>query len=192
MKVGLVVVLLLPPRVFAGANLTHQSTPKNVEAPKKYCEFSSDELDVYRSQLSRDSSPKRTMVVMATTVRWIDDINSFNLPLAVQGHAIPPDVRADFTEKNKTGCQIEPFDGVPNLRFMSSSEEEKLFARGWGEFSRKYGKSAERVAVSRVGFSVDKSLALIHILYSASGELYLLERKEGKWKVKFYVQTMAT
>jgi len=29
--------------------------------------------------------------------------------LAVQGHAIPPDVRADFTEKNKAGCLIEPF-----------------------------------------------------------------------------------
>jgi hypothetical protein len=192
MQVGLVVMLLLSPRVFAGANLPHQSTPKTVQAPKKYCEFSLDELDVYRSQLSRDSSPKRTMVVMATTLRWIDDINSFNLPLAVQGHAIPPDVRADFTEKNKTGCQIGPFGGVPNLRFMSSSEEEKLFARDWSEFNRKYGKDAERVAVSRVGFSVDKSLALIHILYSSSGELYLLERKDGKWQVKFYLQTMAT
>jgi len=132
------------------------------------------------------------MVVMATTLRWIDDINSFNLPLAVQGHAIPPDVRADFTEKNRAGCLIEPFGGVTNLRFMSSSEEERLFARDWSEFNRKYGKGAERVAVSRVGFSSDKSLALLHILYSSSGELYLLERKGGKWQVKFCVQTMAT
>src|SRR5580704_9090695 len=122
MKAILVAVLLLSPQVFARAPFQPQSTP-NTAAPKKYCQYSSDEVDVYRSQLSRDSSPKRTMVVMATTLRWIDDINSFNLRLAVQGHAIPPDVRADFTEKNKAGCLIEPFGGVPNLRFMSSSEE---------------------------------------------------------------------
>jgi hypothetical protein len=191
MKAILVVVLLLAPRVFAGANFQPQAAP-NIAAQKEYCEFSPDEVDVYRSQLSRDSSPKRTMVVMATTLRWIDDINSFNLPLAVQGHAIPSDVRADFTEKNKAGCLIEPFGGVRNLRFMSSSEEEKLFARDWNEFIKRYGKGAERVAVSRVGFSSDKSLALVHILYSSSGELYLFERKDGKWHVKFYVQTMAT
>ena len=89
----------------------------------------------------------------------------------VVGHAIPSDVRADFTEKNKAGCLIEPFGGVRNLRFMSSSEEEKLFARDWSEFIKRYGKGAERVAMSRVGFSSDKSLALVHILYSSSGEL---------------------
>lgn len=122
----------------------------------------------------------------------IDDIDGFNLPLAVQGYTIPADVRADFTEKNVNGCLIKPFDGVPNLRFMSSSEEERLLAKDWSEFNKKYGRDAERVAVSRVGFSSDKSLALIHVLYSSSGVLYLLERKNGKWRVKFYVQTMAS
>jgi hypothetical protein len=191
MRAILVVVLLITPQLFAGANSEPRATP-NTAAPKKYCGFSSNEIDVYRRQLSRDSSPKRTLVVMATTLRRIDDIDSFNLPLAVQGHAIPPDVRADFTEKNKAGCLIEPFGGVPNLRFLSSSEEERLFARDWSEFNKKYGKDAERVAVSRVGFSSDKSLALVHILYSSSGVLYLLERNDRKWQVKFYVQTMAT
>jgi len=64
--------------------------------------------------------------------------------------------------------------------------------RHWSEFNKKYGKDAERVAVSRVGFSSDKSLALVHILYSSSGVLYLLERNDHTWQVKFYVQTMAT
>ena len=191
MKAIPVVVLLLFPQVIAIANFQPQSAANTIEH-KKYCEFSPGEIDVYKSQLSRDSSPKRAMVVMATTLRWIDDINSFNLPLAVQGHAIPPDVRTDFTGKNRNGCLIKPFDGVPNLRFMSSSEEEKLFARDWSEFNKKYGKDAERVAVSHVGFSSDKSPALLHVLYSSSGELYLLERKDGKWRVKFNVQTMAT
>jgi hypothetical protein len=191
MKAILVAAMLLSPQVFAAANSQPQAKP-NTAAQKEYCEFSSEEVDVYKSQLGRDSSPKRTLVVMATTLRWIDDINSFNLPLAVQGHAIPTDVRADFTEKNKAGCLIEPFGGVRNLRFMSSNEEEKLLARDWGEFNKKYGKGAERVAMSRVGFNSDKSLALLHILYSSSGELYLLERRDGKWHVKFSVQTMAT
>ena len=170
MKTSLVAVLLLSPHVLAGASFQRQSMP-NAAAPKKNCEHSSEEVDVYRSQLRRDSSPKRTTVVRPTTVRWIDDINRFNLPLSVQGHAIPPDVRADFTEKNRTGCLIEPFGGVANLRFMSSSEEEKLYARDWSEFIKKYGKGAEPVAVSRVGFSSDKSLALLHVLYSSSGAL---------------------
>jgi len=83
MRAILVVVLLITPQVFAGANSQPQAKPNTAN---KYCEFSSDEIDVYRRQLIRDSSPKRTLVVMATTLRWID---SFNLHLADQGHAIP-------------------------------------------------------------------------------------------------------
>jgi len=191
MKPILVVALLVFPQVFARGSSQPQSAPNTTEH-KKYCGFSPGEIDVYKSQLSRDSSRKQTNVMSATTLRWIEDIDSFNLQLAVQGHAIPADVRADFTEKNRNGCLIRPFDGVPNLRFMSSSEEERLFAKGRSEFNKKYGKDAERVAVSRVGFSSDKSLALLHVLYSRSGELYLLERRDGKWRVKFSVQTMAT
>jgi hypothetical protein len=129
---------------------------------------------------------------MATTQRWIEDIDTFNLPLAVRGHALPPEARADFTIKNKTSCLIRPFSGVANLRFMPESEEKDLSSSGWSDFQKKYGKSAEAIAVSRVGFNSDKTLALLHVLYSASGELHLLERKNGKWEVKFRVQTKAT
>jgi hypothetical protein len=192
MRLCLVAVLVLLPRAFGEASFNFQSASNAAQAPKKLCEFSSGEVDVYRSQLSRDASEKRTMVVMATTLGWIDDINSFNLQFAAQGRGLPPDMRADFTKKNETGCLVQPFGGVRNLRFMSSSEEKKLFARDWSEFHKNYGKNAERVAMSRVGFSSDKSLALLHVLYSSYGELYVLERKNGKWQVKFSVQTMAT
>ena len=191
-KIALAVVLLLSPLTFAEANSRPQSAPNVAPQSKNGCGFSQEEIGVYQSQLSRDTSKKRPMVVMATTVGWIDDIDSFNLPLAAQGHAIPADVRADFMKKNKTGCLIQPFGGVQSLRFMSSSEEQKVLANEWGEFLTKYGKHVERIAISRVGFNSDKSLALLHVLYASSGELYLLERKNGHWQVKFYVQTMAT
>ena len=112
--------------------------------------------------------------------------------VTAQGRGIPTEVRADFNNKNKSSCVIQPFDGVPNLRFISKSEERHILAAGTTEFDKKYGKGAEIVAVSRVGFNSDKTLALLHVLYSSSGELYLLEHKDGKWVIKFYVQTKAT
>lgn len=169
-----------------------QSQTNNIGQSKNYCKFSKEEFEVYRQQLRRDTSPQSSTVIMATTQRWIDDVDTFNLSLAAQGHALPPEVRADFTNKNKTSCLIPPFSGVANLRFMSEAEEKDLFSSGWKEFQQRYGKRAEPVAVSRVGFNSDKSLALVHILYSASGELCLLERRNGKWEVKFRVQTKAT
>lgn len=137
------------------------------------------------------------MVVVGTTEQGVDDIDTFNLRLAVQGHALPTEVRADFTSKNKMVCIIRPFDGIANLRFMSEAEEKKLLS-GWNEdsgwsgieknFEKKYGSRAAWIAMSRIGFNSDKSLALVHF----SGGLYLLERKNGKWTIKFYVQTVAS
>jgi hypothetical protein len=186
------IALLGLTQLLAAVPSLSQSQPNKTAPSKSYCEFSNEELEVYRDQLKRDTSSKSTTVVMATTQQLFTDVDSFNLPLAVQGHALPPEVRADFTNKNKASCLIHPFSGVANLHFMSEGEEKSLVSSGWSEFLKKYGKSAETVAVSRVGFNSDKTLALLHVLYWRSGELYLLERKNGKWEVKFSAQTMFT
>jgi hypothetical protein len=91
---------------------------------------------------------------------------------------------------------IEPFSDVPKLRFISQSQESKIFAGGWAEFHKRYGKGSETVTVSRVGFNPDKTLALLHAIgaighNAAAGELYVLERKNGARVIKFHVQTIA-
>jgi hypothetical protein len=164
----------------------------NTMPSNSYCTLLKEEVDVYISQLKAESSSKSVTVLVTKTVGYIEDMDVYNLRLAAQGRGIPTEVRADFTNKNKSSCVIQPFGGVPNLRFISKSEERRIFATGTTEFDKKYGKGAEIVAVSRVGFNSDKTLALLHVLYSASGELYLLEHKDGKWMVKFQVQTKAT
>src|ERR1700720_4718743 len=140
------VALLGLTQLLAAVPSRSQSQTKNTAPSKNHCEFSKDELEVYREQLRRDTSPKSSTVVMATTQRGIDDIDTFNLPLAAQGHALPPEVRADFRNKNKTSCLIHPFSGVANLRFMSEAEEKDLSPSRWKEFQKRYGKSAEPVA----------------------------------------------
>jgi hypothetical protein len=160
--------------------------------PTNSCSLLKEEVDVHKNQLKAESSSKSVTVLVTKTVGYIDDMDVYNLRLAAQGHGIPTEVRADFTNKNKSSCVIQPFEGIPNLRFISKSEERRILAAGTTEFDKKYGKGSEIVAVSRVGFNSDKSLALLHVLYSASGELYLLEHKDGKWVIKFYVQTKAT
>ena len=164
----------------------------NAMPSSSYCSLLKEEVDVYKSQLKAESSSKSVTVLVTKTVGYVDDMDVYNLRLAAQGRGIPTEVRADFTNKNKSSCVIQPFGGVPNLRFISESEERRIFVASRAEFDKKYGKGAEIVAVSRIGFNSDKTLALLHVLYSASGELYLLEHKDGKWVIKFCVQTKAT
>jgi hypothetical protein len=162
----------------------------------KFCNLPKEEVDVYATYLGGEASPNTLTVLVTRTEGYIDDMDGYNLRLAAQGHGIPPEVRQDFTNKNKSSCVIQPFGGVPNLRFISKSEERRIFAAGWSEFHKTYGKGSEIVTVSRVGFNSDKSLALLHILgasghNAAGGELLLLERKDGKWVIKFHTQTLA-
>jgi hypothetical protein len=121
-------------------------------------------------------------------------VDDLNLQLAVQGHGVPTEVRADFKTKNNSRCVIEPFTGDQNLRFISKREADTVFACGWREFYRKYGKGAWIVNVSRVGLNRDRNLALLHIMDSGEGvgvgELYVLERKDGVWAVKSSIQTL--
>lgn len=165
---------------------------KDATPASSHCGLLKEEVDVYESLLKADSSSKSLTVLVTRTVRWIDDIDVFNVPLALHGRAIPVEVRADFKDKNKSSCIIQPFGDVPNLRFISENDERRIFAADTTEFYKKYGKGAETVAFSRVGFNFDRTLALVHVLSSAAGELYLLEHKDGKWVTKFRVQTKAT
>jgi hypothetical protein len=197
MRFRVSIALLFGSGMFLAAVPIHAAHPEKTAAPTRFCNLSKEEVDVYATYLGGEASSNTLTVLVTRTDGYLKDVNEINLGLAAQGHGIPPEVREDFTQKNKSSCAIRPFGGVPNLRFMSEKEEKGIFAVGWSEFYKQFGKHSEIVTVSRVGFNSDKTLALLHILGAkaedaADGELLLLERKNGKWVIKFHSQTMAT
>jgi len=196
MKTRISVALLFVAGLLLMAAPIHAQHPGKAVPSTKFCNLPKEEVDVYAAYLGGDGSSNTPTVLVTRTDGYIDDVDGYNLRLAAQGHGIPPEVREDFTHKNKSSCVIQPFGGVANLRFISEREERNIFAIGWSEFHKKFGKGSVIVTVSRVGFNSDKTLALLHILgasgrNAAGGELLLLERKNGKWVIKFHIQTMA-
>jgi len=148
---------------------------------------------VYADFLRGQRDPSHLTVLVTSTDARDYGLENRNWQLAAQGHGIPLEIRADFQTKNDKDCRIEPFSGVPNLKFISRSEEHKILAGGWTEFEKRYGKGSDVDTVSRVGFNQDKNLALLHVLGAVqgggAGVLYLLERKDKAWTVKWYIQT---
>lgn len=180
-----------------GFALGEQSSAQSDEgnAPQKAaCTVRREELEVFAAYLKRETSPQ---VVVTRTEPARPDVDTLSLQLAATGRGIPADVRADFKAKNKSGCAINPFAGISNLHFISREEHDLMFRGGWREFHKRYGKDAELLWLSRVGFNSDRTLALLHVSggidrMASGGELYLFERKEGKWVIKLQVQTWAT
>jgi hypothetical protein len=171
---------------------------RRIDQEQKLCVVRGEEFEVFASYLKQDiASP---LVLVTTTDSPHIDVDALNLQLAANGRGIPPDVRTDFSEKNKSTCMIELFAGIPNLRYISKREEGLIFrvpSKGWSKFHKRYGKEAEILWLSRVGFNPEKTLALLHVSggmgpMAGGGTLYLLERKDGVWVIKSQIQTWAT
>jgi hypothetical protein len=180
----------------AGISASAQTRSETVQH-KASCSVPKDEMELYANYLSPETHSSALTVVVTTTQPSKADIDSINLRLAAQGRGIPPDVRADFKQKDKSTCSIEPFPSASGVRFISKTEAETIFKVGWTEFHKRYGKGASRLQFSRVGFNVEKTLALLHVSsgigpMAAGGVLYLFERKAGKWVVKTSIQTWTT
>jgi len=173
-----------------------QAANRTVEQ-KKLCTVQGEEIEVFDSYLKGGTAPQ---VLVTRTVPPHVDVDAINLQLAVQGRGIPPDVRTDFKEKNKSSCLIRPFEGIPNVHFVSKKEHDLMFrnsSAGWSDFHKKFGKEAEILLLSRVGFNPEKTLALLHVSsgmggMAGGGTLYLFERKNGKWVIKSHIQTWTT
>jgi hypothetical protein len=134
-------------------------------------------------------------VIVTKTEQWtLPDI--VNLQFAAQGWGLPPDLRKDFDDKNRSSCTILPFTNNRNVHFISAAEERQIFRIGWNEFYRRFGKDAGIAVISRVGFNSDKTLALVHIsgavgANGAAGTLFLLQRNHKKWAIKSSIQIEA-
>jgi hypothetical protein len=181
--------------VLFGPESTWPQAATNKAPREPACLVQHDELEVLRSYLREGSTSPQ--VVVTTTEVLQADVDSLNLQLAARGLGIPSDVRADFKEKNKSACAITPFAGIAKVRFISPKEYDAIFRAGWAEFHKKFGKDAEVLRLSRVGFNSDKTLALIHVSggidrMAGGGALYLLERTTNTWVIKSHIQTWAT
>jgi len=156
---------------------------------KTRCEVPAEETGVFVSYFKAEGPSPGLTVLVTRTVPADMNVDTFNLQLAAKGRGIPPDVRADFKEKNKSGCAIVPFSGLANLRFISKAEHDQIFQTGWTEFHKRYGEEVSILWLSRVGFNRGKTLALLYVSsgmgrLAVGGVLYLLERKEAKWVIK--------
>ena len=198
MRLNVFIALLIMECIGSPHCLWTQGSEERTHQQEKPCVFQREEIEFLVSYLREAAaSPK---VVVTTIVNPHVDVDALNLQLAAQGRGIPPDVRADFKEKNKSSCVTKPFIDLPNLHFISEHEHDLMFRtplKGWSEFHKKYGKHAEMVFLSRVGFNRDKTLALFHISsgfgpMAAGGSLFLCEKKDGKWVVKSHIQTWTT
>jgi len=190
--------LLIWVALFCGGSVSAQSVRRKTPSTKS-CTVPTEEMQVIVA-FAFDSLSHASAVLVNQTQAKLADVDGLNPQLAAQGHGIPPDIREDFKKKNVSSCYIGPFTGVPNVRFMSLSEERQIFGKGingWREFHKKFGADTSLNSVSRVGFNSDKTVALLYVSsgiapMGAAGGLCLLERKEGKWVIKWNVVTWST
>ncbi|MGA7915949.1 MAG: hypothetical protein WCA00_11990 [Candidatus Acidiferrales bacterium] len=155
-----------------------------------------EEIAVYAALFGRGGDTHEFKVLVASTEASDYGIDYINLRLAVHGLGLSLEFRSDFNNKNKSSCLIKPSPDLPNLKLISKDEEAAMFvrARGWTEFHKRYGKDATLYTVSRVGFSADKNLALLHLFAGGgsgawAGTLFLFEQKNGRWQIKMHMQT---
>jgi hypothetical protein len=188
--------------IMAGLAAPQQSVAQAADRTaqqKKLCAVQGEEIKVFDSYLEEGIGSPQVLVTKTVLPDFVD-VDALNLQLAAQGQGIPPDVRADFKEKNKSDCLIKPFAGMRNLHFVSKHEHDLMFRKdstGWSGFHKKYGEEANILLLSRVGFNPEKTLALLHVSggmgsMAGGGTLYLFERKNGKWVIKSHMRTWIT
>jgi len=189
---------LLTPLLFAAQVLSaQQTTPSKNNSPSRAatCVVSEEELQVYAALFERDTDEKEVSVLVAGTPAIAYGLDDLNLRLAANGHGLPPELREDFSAKNKVACKVTPSPLLGNLKFLSTKEETAMIARPdfWTAFHRRYGKNASIYSVSRVGFAKDKNLAALYLSSGSASNawakgFYLLEKKDGRWQIKLQMQ----
>jgi hypothetical protein len=170
--------------------LSAQSTNKSAETQAS-CIVPKDEIAVLAAIYGHPSNAPG--VIVTKTEQW-PFADAVNLQFAAQGRGLPPDLRRDFDEKSKSSCTISHFISDRNVHFISAAEKQHIFRIGWNEFYRRFGKNAGIDEFSRVGFNSDKTLALVHESGAVSADgaaatLFLLQRNQKKWAIKFSIQT---
>lgn len=158
------------------------------------CAVPKEEFEIPTRFLKAKAIPGVTTVLVTEPDANDVDIDKISEMLAIRKRELSNDLRADFKAKNESGCLIGHFGGIKDLKFISKAEKQRLLGAGPEEFHKEYGKNAQLVTISRVGFNSDKSLGLLHVATSftnkaGEGITYLLERRNNKWGIAAQVET---
>jgi hypothetical protein len=103
------------------------------------------------------------------------------------------DTVADFEEKARSSCTVEPHFGDPQSYEMITAEElDKTFkkdGRGWEEFYKRHPKAAGFWEFSRPGYNATRDEAVLYVGHSCgdlcgTGHLYFLAKQDNQWAVK--------
>jgi hypothetical protein len=137
---------------------------------------------------------KQIVIEKYTAVR--DYSNSEPDTFLEQLSPLTKETTSDYKERNKQSVELsDKFDLKVKLNFLSKDELDKIFEKrgekydGWEAFRKKYQGAGEIITLSRVGFSPDKSHALLFLGYQCGwlcgqGNYILLMKKDGEWKVE--------
>jgi hypothetical protein len=165
----------------------------------RHCVISADEQAVVVAYFNTPALSKNliefphvaTMLADTTQPTAGLDLNFINLGLSVNGHAIPGDARGDFSRKGRESCRVGTLSGLRKVRVIPAPEDGSSRV-----FHRRYGNNALLVRVSRVGFTRESTIAVLHVSYyaqrSGGGCLYVFERKAGRWVMKTEYPTWTT
>ena len=100
------------------------------------------------------------------------------LPTGWQG------VQEDFDRQNTSVRALQPVLPLPDYRLIPRAELQADDARLKQEYPGGWQRlpgSLEFAAVSAVGFNAAKTKALVYIRLRSSGQIYLMERRDGVW-----------
>jgi hypothetical protein len=104
------------------------------------------------------------------------------------------DAIKDFVTKNRKSSVLKnQFKLKATIILITNSDVKRMFhdsiEGGWDLFHAKYPNASSINTLSRVGFSKDKTLALVYYTYSCGGlcgqgQYVLLRKREGQWKIE--------
>ena len=93
-------------------------------------------------------------------------------------------VQEDFNTRNRTVWALQPILPLGDYRLIPRAEiqadDARLEQEYPGGWQRRPG-SMEFAAVSAVGFNAARTKALVYIRLRSSGQIYLMERRDGVW-----------
>lgn len=179
---------------------THQVEPNTPEPVAGQGKCEADEYAVYDTVLGswefwRVAWAKLVVIRDETTVP--EELGSAKGVVRVVEWAqkqLPEDIVQDFVEKNKTEHALEPRFRIRGKCILISEKElAEIFNAGWWPaFYARYPESHGVVELSRVGFNSRVSEGLVYFGNqwegdSGAGQLVLLEKVSGRWRVKWKV-----
>lgn len=100
---------------------------------------------------------------------------------------------ADLEKKVKTSIPLsKKFSLKKNYVLISQGEVLGILTSSFAEWDKKYPNSSGIISLSRVGYSADKTIAVVYRTVACSGRCgegayYIFEKKDGRWNMKEFI-----